>query len=576
MIGHNRWVGSLYSLCLMLIAILFTLLSSACRPAPVDVPIQTSEVPTVNPLMRAGSPVSNGDGAAGSLGAGTTNGDSGETEIGLAPDTGLFRVVVDTEKNVHPISPLIYGLSGGTEEETTILRTPFTSWGGNPATRYNWELGNAWNSASDWEYRNGNYGYTGESASDDAIAYANEHGIAMRLAIPTLGWVAKNDDNNTCSFPQPDGSCGTADFANCANPGAIADPTEANVESNPDFIRRWLEHIFDEKGYVVQFIAMDNEPELWGYTHYDVHPDCTTYAEVLDKFLTYAEVVKEVAPEAQITGPNTCCWYYYWNSAAGQDDMDQYNNDPFIPWFLKQVRQHDEETGSRTLDVLDLHFYPEGVYNGDIDEDTAALRLRSTRLLWDDQYDEETWIAEPVALIPLMKEAIDQYYPGTKFGLSEWNWGADTTMNGALAIADVLGIFGREDLYYAAYWRNPFLDTAGFYAFQLYTNYDGEGGSFGDTSVWSDTTDYDTLSSYASLDSETGDLHLMLVNKYLDAPLEVQVELGNFQTQPEAMYYQIDRVDSSQIASGTAEIGESGVFTITLPAYSITHLVINK
>ena len=34
---------------------------------------------------------------------------------------------------------------------------------------------------------------------------------------------------------------------------------------------------------------MDNEPELWGDTHYDVHPTCPTYEEILDKYLTYAD-----------------------------------------------------------------------------------------------------------------------------------------------------------------------------------------------------------------------------------------------------------------------------------------------
>ena len=34
-----------------------------------------------------------------------------------------------------------------------------------------------------------------------------------------------------------------------------------------------------------EFIAMDNEPELWGHTHYDVHPACPTYEEILDKYL---------------------------------------------------------------------------------------------------------------------------------------------------------------------------------------------------------------------------------------------------------------------------------------------------
>lgn len=489
------------------------------------------------------------------------------------PDTNLFRVIVDITHEVHPISPLIYGLSGGTAAEIDLLRPTFTSWGGNPSTRYNWELGNAWNSGADWFYRNGNYDYTGESASDDAAATAAEYGMAMRLAVPTLGWVAKNDDNDTCSFPLEDGSCGTADNANCADPGEIADPTLANVRSDPAFIRDWLEHLYLDMGFDIQFIAMDNEPELWGYTHYDVHPDCTAYDEVLDKFLTYAEVVNEVAPQAEITGPNTCCWYYYWNSAAGEADMRAHDNQPFIPWFLDQVRQYDQENDQRTLDVLDLHFYPEAVYNNEVDDDTAALRLRSTRLLWDSGYEEETWIAEPIALIPTMKALIEQYYPGTKFGLSEWNWGADGTMNGALAIADVLGIFGREDLYFAAYWRNPPLNSPGFFAFQLYTNYDGEGGRFGDTSVWSETPDYDTLSSYAAVNSEDGRLHLMLVNKRPDGPLEIQVELGEFEAQGEAELYRLTPSSIDGITTGTAEIAPNGPITLSLPPYSITHLV---
>jgi hypothetical protein len=147
-------------------------------------------------------------------------------------------------------------------------------------------------------------------------------------------------------------------------------------------------------------------------------------------------------------------------------------------------------------------------------------------------------------------------------------------MNGALAIADVLGTFGREDLYFAAYWRNPVLGSAGFHAFQLYTNFDGQGGRFGDSSVWSETTDYDTVSSYAALDNESGSLHLMLVNKYIDGPLEIRVELGDFETQPQATYYRIDRVDMAEIGMGTADVGTDGNFIITLPPYSITHLVI--
>src|SRR5688572_16864758 len=58
----------------------------------------------------------------------------------------------------RPISPLIYGVAAAQPEDMAALRPALHRWGGNPASRYNWELGNAWNSARDWEFRNGTFG----------------------------------------------------------------------------------------------------------------------------------------------------------------------------------------------------------------------------------------------------------------------------------------------------------------------------------------------------------------------------------------------------------------------------------
>ncbi len=45
-------------------------------------------------------------------------------------------------------------------------------------------------------------------------------------------------------------------------------------------------------GTAPEFVAMDNEPDLWGDTHYDVHPKCPTYEEILAEYLQYAPLVK--------------------------------------------------------------------------------------------------------------------------------------------------------------------------------------------------------------------------------------------------------------------------------------------
>jgi len=482
-------------------------------------------------------------------------------------------VRVDVSTSLHEISPLIYGVSGAPADYLDALQLKLNSWGGNPSTRYNWEIGHAWNAGSDWYYMNGNYGVTSGSASDMFINDTLANEAAVRLALPTLGWVAKNDDMGTCSFPLPGGGCGNANGANCTKPGEIADPTRANVQSDVDSVAAWVRYLVEEKGFDVRFLAMDNEPELWGYTHYDVHPACTTYQEILDTYLSYASAVRRIAPEAELTGPVTCCWYFYWNSAAGQPDKNTHGNQDFLPWFLTQVRQYDQDNSIRTLDVLDIHYYPEGLYGEQVDAETAAHRLRSTRSLWDEQYVDESWINQPVNLIPRMKQLIQETYPGIKLGISEWNWGADTHMNGALAIADVLGNFGRGDLYFAAYWRYPPQDSPGFYAFKMYTNYDDAGGQFGDLSVWTESHDYDSVSSYAALDQVTGDLHLMLVNKTPSEGMDLQIDLGTFDPGSQVAVYRYDPSNPGEITNGIMQI-EGPQFSIELPPYSINHLVI--
>jgi hypothetical protein len=273
-----------------------------------------------------------------------------------------------------------------------------------------------------------------------------------------------------------------------------------------------------------------------------------------------------------LVGPNTCCWHFYWNSAAGPADQARHGGATFLPWFLDSVRKHDEQFGVRTLNVLDVHYYPDGVYNDDVDDATAAHRLRSTRSLWDPAYVDESWIDTPVMLIPRLRHLVDEHYPGTQVGLSEWNWGADTDITGALAIADVLGTFGREGLYYAAYWREPPAGSPGFLAFKAYTNYDDQGGRFGDLSVWSQTDDYDLVSSYAALESTTGKLHIMLVHKQPNTSLKVVLDIRGFSLGTTVTQYQISQAADTALHATTLTWSEAEP-ALELPAYSVTHLV---
>ena len=508
------------------------------------------------------------------LGSFATSGSLGAAQ---SVDGRDFHITVDASRDVHPISPLIYGVSAASQEWLEATGATINNWGGNPSSRYNWQLGNAWNAARDWQYRNGNYGHyePQDNVADTFVRDALEVGADVRISIPTLGWVAKDDANDTCSFPLENGECGDGYGATCDNPVVLADPELANIESDVEFVRGWMRHLRETHGADnIRIIGMDNEPELWGYTHYDVHPTCTTYQEILDKYINYAAMVREELPDAELAGPVTCCWYYFWNSAAGRRDKWANGNQQFVPWFLERMREYDEATGVRHLDILDLHYYPaSGIFNQDVSDRVSATRLRSTGSLWDKGYRDESWIRKPVYLIPRMLELIEEHYPGTKFGLSEWNFGAEESMNGALAIADALGIFGREKLYFATYWTHPKMDTPGYFAFKLFGNYDDKGGSFGDTSVHAETDNHERVSSFASIDSKTGYLHIVLINKLPTTVVNSTLAIEQYAGQPTAVMYRYSAEDVTAIQE-LPVTGNDGTYELALAPYSINHLVV--
>src|SRR6201999_1082413 len=123
--------------------------------------------------------------------------------------------------------------------------------------------------------------------------------------------------------------------------------------------------------------------------------------------------------------------------------------------------------------------------------------------LWNPNYTDESWTKDlgldPVMLIPRMRAWVQKYYPGTKLSISEYNWGGLESINGALAQADVLGIFGREGLDLATMWDPPASNQPGAFAFRMFRNYDGAGAAFGGTSVRAVSADQSRVAVYAAL-----------------------------------------------------------------------------
>jgi len=511
---------------------------------------------------------------------------------------------VNATANQHAISPYIYGMNFASQSLANELQLPINRWGGNATSRYNWQ-NDISNHASDWYFENIKESNATNLPTDSAVNRFIEQnqstGTENLLTVPLMGYVSNNNDT-TCGFKislygsqtdsdywRPD--CGNGISSATGNPITGNNPLNTSIVITQSFVSNWINYLDGRYGNAsnggVRFYDLDNEPGLWHETHRDVHPNHLGYQELVDLTKQYAAAIKAVDSGAQILGPVQDGWARYFYASYTDDpdtvainDRNAHGGEPFVQWYLEQMKAYaDTHSGARLIDYFDLHYYPQAdnvSLSNVVDSYTQALRLRSTRALWDPTYVDESWIKDTeqgnmaVQLIPRMKNWVNTYYPGTKLAISEYNWGALDHINGALAQADVLGLFGREGLDLATLWDPPTSTQPGAYAFRLYRNYDGAGHQFGETSVSATSADQSQLSIYAAKRTSDGALTLMIINK-TGSSLTSTITLSNFTPWLVAQGYRYS--GGTTIQSFTQSVGPTG-FSATFPMNSLTLLVV--
>jgi hypothetical protein len=515
---------------------------------------------------------------------------------------------IDAGADRHPISEEIYGLNFADEELATLLRLPVRRWGGNSTSRYNWRA-DVHNTGSDWFFENipednpSPGALPDGSAADRFVEQDRRTGSRTLLTVPLIGWTPTRRTEGhpyDCGFKvsrygaqastdpwDPDCGDGVA-----ARGGDITgnDPSDTSLAIGPDFVSGWLEHLTTRFGTAaaggVAYYNLDNEPMLWNSTHRDVHPQPVSYDELRDRTWQYAAAVKAADPSARTLGPVLWGWCAYFYSALDGcgpgSDYEEHGNTPLVPWYLQQMKAYQDRYGVRLVDYLDLHHYPQagGVALAPAGSSaTQALRLRSTRSLWDATYLDESWISDTapggvaVALIPRMKQWVNENYPGTRLAITEYNWGALDHINGALAQADILGIFGREGLDLATLWGSPAVNQPGAFAFRIFRNYDGRGSGFGDVSVRAASADQGRLAVYAAQRSGDGALVAVIINKTA-TDLTSAVGLRGFRPAATAAVYRYSAAQPTAIGRLPDLAVTAGGFDTSFPANSITLLVL--
>jgi hypothetical protein len=199
--------------------------------------------------------------------------------------------------------------------------------------------------------------------------------------------------------------------------------------------------------------------------------------------------------------------------------------------------------------------------------------------LWENGFIEDSWIGQwmkhCLPVINRVNESIKKYYPGTKLAFTEYSLGGGSHISGAIAQADILGVFGRMGVYLATLWPDASRCEYQVSAINLYTNFDGEGSMFGNTGVFAEVSDIEKAFAYAAIQDENEEkVTLAVSNKSLTDSKNVEVTIESGVMYSSARVFMI-KEGSEMIVEGDAiDTIDGNIFILTLPPLSVVMLEI--
>lgn len=537
-------------------------------------------------------------------------GSSGGTVITPStPPASNVTFNVNSQNNVKAISRYIYGMNdapftGGRPANLTLARS-----GGNRMTAYNWET-NASNAGVDWYNQNDSFlggGTTPGGAVTPGITAAHNANASMIVTVPLIGYVAA-DKNGGGDVNQTSNYLSARFRVSQAKKGS-AFSTSPNTGDGFVYQDEWV--YFLKQSYPTAatdpnktiFYSLDNEPDLWASTHPRLRGDATTggnppgtggngtvptYTEMLQRTRDYADAIKDVEPNAIVFGPVN----YGWQGMVDfQGASDAGTHGDFLNYYLSQLNAAESTYGQRLVDVLDIHWYPEAGANNSggnwtritddsTDANVVAARLQAPRSLWDTTYTENSWISQwstsgPIYLLPRLQTKINTHYPNTRMAITEYYYGGGDHISGGIAQADVLGIFGRESLFAATLWKLGSTNHSFIYGgFEMFRNYNGANGSFGNTSIEATNPNAQDYSVYASVDAGNPDRMVLVVINKTNQTRTAGIAVTHTSQFNVAEVYQLTSGNSQPQRVSDINITQTNAFQYTMPAYSVTTIVL--
>jgi mannan endo-1,4-beta-mannosidase len=473
---------------------------------------------------------------------------AGGLTLSAAPAKADSVIRIDDKSAGTPINPFIYGSNeigtmdgnGPSVDFDRKAGTTIRRLGGNLMTPYNW-LNNATNAGKDYRHANGAFllgvldipkeAWREPAAVVEAFL-ANSRSVGARslLTLPLAGYVAADFDGDVT----PAQTAPSARFLPIDWSARADGDDKVNI---PALLERLVARHGGAASGGISGYYLDNEPGLWPETHPRIVPKPATIKSLIDRSLRAAKAIKAADPDAFVLGPAS------WGATEFVDfvkasDWDAYrSHGSFLGAYLDAFRRESERAGRRLLDALDLHWYPfnrRGTLFRTEDATLASAILDAPRSFDEAGFCENSWVADALGcrprdglflpLLPSLKQIVDEKYPGTALSFGEFNFGGAGLLATGLAIADVLGRFGRFGVGFANHWGS--LDGYIGEAYRLYRQPDGFGERFGDTAL-SVTGAGADVSVFAARGQNAGRVGLVALNRSeKPAPLDLAFSSG--------------------------------------------------
>ncbi len=516
-----------------------------------------------------------------------------------AADAYDLEILVESDGARKAISPYLYGVNSNFRTEEYLYPATGTSarQGGNRFSGYNWET-NYSNAGRDYKHY-----------SDEYLVDFNKEQLAIPGA-PALGFAREAAAKNV---PYKVTTIQMAGYVAADGGGEVTEseiaPSSRWVEVKPakgsafsltpdktdgvvymdEYVNYLVEHLGDAStamGY--QAYNLDNEPSLWSSTHALMHPEKVTCEEIVTKSVNYAAAIKAVDPKAEIFGLALYGFPAYLNFNNAPDwEEHSAEYDWFLSYYLDEMAKAEQTHGKRLVDVIDVHYYSEAKGECRVTEcedptHTACIeaRVQAARSLWDPTYLEKSWLTDNMPeyfpIFPRIHESISTYYPDTKLALTEYNLGGGNQISGAVAQADLLGVFAQNGVYVSNLWALNKDFSYQLSAIDLYTNYDGNGSAFGDTLLTASTSDIAKGTVYASINgTDESRMTMVLTNKSLTETQNAHITLNSDTSYSSAKIWGITGDSSDIQLLGTVDSITDNQFTLEIPAMTVVQIELN-